>query len=281
MIRWLKKPISSEVSKYVECFWFLEKTEVNLGIDSPKLNPDPCAHIIISLPKQPYCYKSHNNHFQGYGNHWLYPFSNTLELDHAHAFSCIGIKFHVGALYSLKIIDFTQAKINTVTEMIFNEIKGNNTYNEQDLLTMAQTKPLICCETIERLIMPWFEQPFEDTHSKLTRKVMPLLPNHTINALGDILQCSQRTLERSFLKVTGLTLKQCQSMNKLEDILTYLYQRKTCDINWVDVAYQFGFSDQPHLIRYLKKQINLTPKNYAVKRELTIDVYGGIDLTKR
>lgn len=278
MIRWLKKPISSEVSKYIECFWFLDKTEDSSSIDRPKLNPDPCAHIIISLPKQPYCYTSHNSKFHGFGSHWLFPFSNTLELDHTHAFSSIGIKFHVGALYSLSIVDFTQDEINKVIEINFNEIKSNNTYTEQDLLKLAQTNPSSCCETIERLLMPWIEQPFEDTHSKLTRKVMPLLPNHTINTLGNILQCSQRTLERSFLKVTGLTLKQCQSMNKLEDILTFLYQRKAGDIDWVNVAYQFGFSDQPHLIRYLKKQINLTPKNYAVAREFTIDVYGGIDV---
>lgn len=45
---------------------------------------------------------------------------------------------------------------------------------------------------------------------------------------------------------------------------------------WVDVAYQFGFSDQPHLIRTLKKKIGLTPKAYSKDRGLVIDVYGGI-----
>ncbi|MCW1891302.1 helix-turn-helix domain-containing protein [Vibrio chagasii] len=65
-------------------------------------------------------------------------------------------------------------------------------------------------------------------------------------------------------------------MNKLEAMLEYLYKKELNDIDWLDVAYQFGFSDQPHLIRYLKKYlfIGLTPNTYAKEGGLTIDVYG-------
>ncbi|WP_332871137.1 MULTISPECIES: hypothetical protein [unclassified Shewanella] len=42
-------------------------------------------------------------------------------------------------------------------------------------------------------------------------------------------------------------------MNKLETMLEYLYQRNATDIDWVDVALTFDFSEQPHLIRQLKK----------------------------
>ncbi len=65
-------------------------------------------------------------------------------------------------------------------------------------------------------------------------------------------------------------------MNKLEAMLEYLYQRDIADIDWADIAMRFGFSDQPHLIRTLKKQIGLTPQHYAKQRGLTIDVYSGV-----
>lgn len=65
-------------------------------------------------------------------------------------------------------------------------------------------------------------------------------------------------------------------MQKLESLLEYLYHRDSQDIDWVDLAYQFGFSEQPHLIRYLKSQIGATPNNYVKQRDLTIDVYGGV-----
>ncbi|WP_348650709.1 hypothetical protein [Thalassomonas sp. RHCl1] len=52
-----------------------------------------------------------------------------------------------------------------------------------------------------------------------------------------------------------MTLKQCQPINKLEALLEHLYQRDIGDIDWVETSYQFGFSAQPHLIRYLKSQL--------------------------
>jgi len=45
---------------------------------------------------------------------------------------------------------------------------------------------------------------------------------------------------------------------------------------FVPMANQFGFSDQPHLIRTLKKQIGITPKAYSKERGLTINAYGGV-----
>ena len=66
-------------------------------------------------------------------------------------------------------------------------------------------------------------------------------------------------------------------MLKLDVILEHLYQREQSEINWVDLAFQFGFSDQPHFIRYLKQHINLTPRSYVQERGFTIDVYGGVE----
>ncbi len=66
-------------------------------------------------------------------------------------------------------------------------------------------------------------------------------------------------------------------MMRLEALITYLYRQKDIDINWLDVTYKFGFSDQPHLIRYLKGAIGVTPKEYLKQRNLTIDVYGGVE----
>lgn len=166
--------------------------------------------------------------------------------------------------------------VNTVSTINFEIFKDAADISEDELLVNAKDDPDKCTEILDKILLPLLANCYEDKHSEITKKTLPLLTDKPINELGDMLFCSQRTLERSFLKVTGFTLKQCQSMNKLEAILEYLYQRKQCDIDWVDIAYQFGFSDQPHLIRYLKQHINLTPKNYTKQRGFTIDVYGGV-----
>ncbi|MDC1256010.1 helix-turn-helix domain-containing protein [bacterium] len=275
MIRWLVQPKTLEVLKYVECYWYLEKSAG--GIEHPKLNPDPSAHLIISSQNQAYQYVIKDEVYKGKGSHWLYPYSHTIKLDHAKSFACIGIKFKVGALYSLNDIPFTKALLNTVNTINLESFKTADHNCEDELLATAKRSPDKCIKILDTMLHSLLVNCYEDKHSEMTSKILPLLTDAPINKLGDMLFCSQRTLERSFLKVTGFTLKQCQSMNKLEAILEYLHQRKQCDIDWVDIAYQFGFSDQPHLIRYLKQHINLTPQNYTEQRGFTIDVYGGVE----
>jgi AraC-like DNA-binding protein len=213
---------------------------------------------------------------EGKGSHWLFPHQQTLQLDHSQAFVHLGIKFRIGALYSLKIPTCAHPMLDAVEAFNLTSLFSMNGLVELDLIDYARNDPNLCCAKLDKLLQPWLENGKDDQHSELTNKVLPLLGHTLISDLSSALFCSQRTLERSFSRVTGLTLKQCQTMNKLEQMLEYLYQRSTSEIDWVEVAFQFGFSDQPHLIRHLKKQIGLTPKNYAKERGLTIDVYGGV-----
>lgn len=141
---------------------------------------------------------------------------------------------------------------------------------------MSQNNPEQCCEQLDALLTLWLKECSEDQHSKVTRKALQYLDTKSISKLGDQLYCSQRTLERSFQRVTGLTLKQCQSMNRLETMLEYLYLRDSTELDWAEIAFRFGFSDQPHLILYLKKELGFTPKTYEKERGLTIDAYGGV-----
>ncbi|MGS0826452.1 hypothetical protein ACVBIO_11620 [Shewanella sp. 0m-8] len=45
----------------------------------------------------------------------------------------------------------------------------------------------------------------------------------------------------------------------MEKMLEYVYQRDSAELDWVDVAFKFGSSEQPHFIRYLKKLLGFTP----------------------
>uniref|UniRef100_UPI0031454482 helix-turn-helix domain-containing protein n=1 Tax=Vibrio sp. S11_S32 TaxID=2720225 RepID=UPI0031454482 len=202
--------------------------------------------------------------------------------------------FRVGALYSLSLIhnchlDSVQA--TTIESLLRFSSSANAELNKQDrtqndahpltnttqsLIDLARLDPDKITKQLDVLFLVWLQSTKEDQHSQLTRKTLSFLQDTSISQLGLKLNCSQRTVERSFNRVTGLTLKQCQAMMRLEAMLEYLYQRDIADIDWADIAARFGFSDQPHLIRTLKKQIGLTPQHYAKQRGLTIDVYGGV-----
>lgn len=276
MISWLKHPQLPEVAKYIDCYWLIKKSPGSSSHPYPRLNPDPSAHLILSPQEQAYHYDMYTGVFNGLGSHWLFPYRQTIQLDHSKPFIHLGIKFHVGALYSIDIPEYCHPTLDAAKGVSLTTLLPESASLEQAHIEMALSLPNKCCEELDKMWLPWFEHCKEDQHSKITRSVLPLLNSTPISDLSNTLYCSHRTVERSFTRVTGFTLKQCQSMNKLEAMLEFLYERDPSEIDWAAVALEFGFSDQPHLIRHLKLQIGLTPRQYAIERGLTIDVYGAV-----
>jgi len=276
MKSWKLSPKIESVAKYVECYWFLEKELHDQSFSFPKLNPDPSAHLVISNLNSTYEY-AHSDKIQNVnGSHWIFPHLKTFTMDHSAPFKIIGIKFKVGALYSLKVNNFS-SKLDKIEMIDMNHLIGSNTFNPDELLVNAGGQEQQVCDILDEALRPWLSDRYEDKHSHLVRQIMLLLGNTAIAEIGEKLHRSQRTIERSFARVTGLSMKQTQSMIHLEEILNYLYQLNKEDINWADVANKFGFSDQPHLIRHLKSSIGKTPANYALDRDLTIDIYGNFE----
>ncbi|WP_285163705.1 helix-turn-helix domain-containing protein [Shewanella goraebulensis] len=293
---WMIPPIDSLVARYVECYWFINTVKDDDGIAHPKLNPDTCGHLILTPKYQAYDYQSEAYSTQGKGSHWLFPYNKTYTMDHSEPMTLLGIKFHTGALYSLNLEPNT-VEVNRIAqvdvEQLFQQFPPKpdsnlaaqlnvslDSYLESSLaslLQVGQQDQTACAELLDQLLLPWVSTAKDDKHSELVRKAIALPPEVVISQMGQQLHCSQRTLERSFLRVTGMTLKQCQSINKLDNLLTHLSKHENNDINWSDIAQQFGFSDQPHLIRYLKNAIGNTPREYAKSREFVIDIYGNFE----
>ena len=104
MNSWKQPPKQALVAQYVDCYWFLEKMSSDTGVDYPKLNPDPSATLIIAPKNQSYHFDLHNNVTEGMGCHMLMPNTSVITMDHTHPFLISGIKFKVGAVYSLNLI---------------------------------------------------------------------------------------------------------------------------------------------------------------------------------
>ncbi len=276
MRNWKRPPRDSNVAKYVECYWALEKEHDDVGENYPKLNPDPAAHLILAADEQKYQYTQNETPQKGDGCHWIFQHKKTFTMDHSKPFQVIGIKFQVGALYSLNNIG-SQSQLDNVESVCFNELVQSDTFELSALMAQAIDFPEQTCDSLDEFLLPWLLDSHDDKHRDLVHRALPLLESTPIAQIGKSLCCSQRTIERTFLRVTKLTLKQYRSMTRLEDILNYLYGLQDISVNWVDVANKFEFSDQPHLIRYLKNTIGATPGGYAKQRDLAIDVYGNFE----
>ena len=266
-------PLNPCLSKYIDCYWMIEKDDQDELHTHPRLNPDPTAHLIIASPNQTFYYQVDDDEVSGYGTHMILPHSRTIVLDHSKPFTIVGIKFHVGALYSLGFKPDLP-----LTDLITSDSDclpvGIEFIDTTALLNEASSNIEATCRILDAYLESWVCHSQEDKHSELVRSAISVLENNPISQIGRELHCSQRTVERTFSRVTGLTLKQYKSMLTLEDLLTFLYQNQDIDLNWSEIAAEFGFSDQPHFIRYLKSVIGATPGQYIKQRDLTIDIYG-------
>lgn len=279
MKNWKVSPKDPAIAQYIDCYWFLEKSQGDIGPEHPKLNPDPAAHIIIASSEQPYHYEYDDYLATGVGSHLILPYGKTYTLNHSKPFSVIGIKLKAGALYSLSLTP-SHPLLDEVIQFNLQQQLRLSASTEASLLSDYEDESL--GDQLDTLLQPLVASAKEDKHSALVRKALALfqstaLADIVLSDIGNQLGCSQRTIERSFSKVTGFTLKQYHSMLRLETMLEHLHKLPSQDINWTDIALDFGFSDQPHLIRYVKSTMGSTPGQYAEARDLAIDAYGNFE----
>lgn len=277
MENWKIEPKSSIVAKYIDCYWFLEKTHGDNTYGFPKLNPDPAGHLILTPQQQKFAYNLKPGTSTGMGNHLILPHSKTIIMDHRQPFLIFGIKFSVGAFYSLQF-PTAQPTLDDVIPVDFKNLFQLSTYNQEMLVGKNAGNREECRNYCDTLLLPSLSRVHEDRHSELVRRALILLAAELpLSAMGDNLNCSQRTVERSFIRVTGFSLKQYHSMERLELLLEHVHKLDSKRIDWADTAFKFGFSDQPHLIRYLKSSLGTTPGRYAKTRDLAIDSYGNFE----
>ena len=275
MKTWKLTPQKESIERLVECYWYLEKEANDTSESYPKLYPDPSSHLIITNSKQKYNY---NGQVQETGGcHWIYPYQNTYTIDHSEPFRILGIKFKIGALYSLPIIS-NKDQLNSVIAVDINKIIQLEELSLIGLLDKAAKEPESTRDFLNSKLQFMIHNSRDDKHSRLVSRVLNILPQTSIRKVGEQLHLSQRTVERSFTRVTHLTMKQCQSMLRLEQVLDFIYKQKIENIIWSDLASQFEFSDQPHFIRSLKNAIGKTPNEYSKHQDLAIDVYGNFEI---
>ncbi|UJW86896.1 helix-turn-helix domain-containing protein [Devosia sp. SL43] len=76
---------------------------------------------------------------------------------------------------------------------------------------------------------------------------------------GHPMAMSERTMQRHFLKTTGLTYKAFTQIERAQQAISLLQRGRPA----ADVAFALGYSDQPHMIRSLKAIMSQTPRQIA------------------
>lgn len=289
MIAW-KQPLAG-FEWLIHQVWYLE-VPADVVIDpKPHLIPNPRSHLLFTPPAQPYHYSFGDNQMTGVGCHLLAPNEHLLLLDDHAPLKRIGITFRPEGLY---LLNENAVSINRCgwtpmpNEMFGLEFQARLWEVMSGTEVTGLDEGYAVTMTSQRAALLVFLEEYFQQLSLETKKDRSFLiaqtvtlemdknADVTIEQLVACCACSRRTLERSFKQVTGLSLKQYQQMNRLEHIVLALYGQGHA-IDWTELSHQFGFSDQSHLIRTLKKQLNKTPSKYLKNRDLTIDIYGDFE----
>lgn len=115
----------------------------------------------------------------------------------------------------------------------------------------------------ERLELPTFENA-DDFVALLARRGY-IEQNRAVDAVlqGDVPPMSLRTLQRHFLKTTGITQNYWQQIQRAQRAAAALHTGKSL----AQVAVEAGYVDQSHMTRWLKHIIGRTPSEISRTRE--------------
>lgn len=262
----------ASVAECVECYWFLHKNVITQQDNHyPRLNPDPSLHLILTDSEYLFNYRYSSKVFKGKGSHLMTPTNQSVILDHSRPFRFLGVKFRVGATCSFPNT-LTANEVHTSGDLI----DLFQPHLSSRLLDLVTADPQACAKEMDKVFEAFLSNhPLGDDF---------WFVNQCVNA-GTQVKCkdiakqlgiSQRSLERKFRGATGLTFKQWQLMERLEQVLEFFSQNKNSEVDLAKLALDFGFSDQAHFSRFVKQHMGLTPNRYYNDGGFTIDIYGGL-----
>ena len=121
-------------------------------------------------------------------------------------------------------------------------------------------------ENIIHLLFQYFIQKKNKLDLSVRKAIQYIIDSKgqiSIKEIATRLEINIRTLERRFLKETGISAKQFANISQFQ---ATLHQLTTKDyVKLTDIVYENGFSDQSHFIRVFKAFTGKTPKKFVMK----------------
>jgi len=256
--------IDENMKKFIHSYSILKHTWNRK--EKPKLFPLTSGHIIINFGDG-YTIKDGEKVLDIEDHLVFYPSTKTLDVIYKTKTCLVGIEFSPQGLYYLN-----KGKSN----VNLNSISYLNVEDEKLYKIIGDNKEDLLKENFS-ILNDYFNQKFEkyffDKDLLLIDSVLKKISTTNI-LIKDIvvdLKVSSRSLERKFKRNTGMTLKKYKLISKLNKLLEDIYMIN--NIHWGELSVKYGFYDQPHMIKELKKYLGRSPREYLKNRDLLGDLF--------
>lgn len=247
------EPQLPEVKKHIDHYWIL--SNINLfSLDSsymyayPGITPD----MIIVLDGQ-YTITYMGKKITSNRSRLFSFIHEEIFIDFSELKSCVVIKFKSRGLSSLK--PFLAIEAETI--MRDSVAYADDVFGlEIELLRiyLLQLNP----ETIANELDQWFATRYKkEREGFIVEMAQEVSASCDLKMIMEATNYSYSTLERYFKKDTGLTPKRFQSLQRYKKAVRELYVTRNSD--WQHYVLKYGYYDQSHFIKEIKRYTNHTP----------------------
>lgn len=184
----------------------------------------------------------------------LYSFlPNDIILDLSTLSSFIVVQFKSRALSSL--LPFVNQKAEDIMRQPICKIED---IIEPGIHRFCQHLQQLSPEKIVYELDEWFRKMHHSNHTGFLAELANDLPAYTPAALRQLTGYSYSTLERHFKRDTGLSPKSYQSLQRYKLAVKEIYQTRNED--WLHYVHRYGYYDQSHFIKEIKRYTSFTPQ---------------------
>ncbi|UII74664.1 helix-turn-helix domain-containing protein [Flagellimonas sp. HMM57] len=247
------EPQLPEVKRHIDHYWILNSADL-LTLNSthmyayPGITPD----MIIVLEGH-YSLSYQGENFRS-NRSLLFSFIHEkVHIDFSALKRCIVVKFKSRALSSLKPFIRVGADIIMKNSVAFTEdVFGIGMQKLNDYLKTCVPELLVC--TLDS----WFAQRYrKEGEGFIVEMSQEVSTDCDLSTIMHTTGYSYSTLERYFKKETGLTPKAFQTLQRFKKVLRELSTTKNQD--WQHYVLQYGYYDQSHFIKEMKRFTGNTP----------------------
>ncbi|WP_070963990.1 helix-turn-helix domain-containing protein [Vibrio sonorensis] len=265
MEKWILYPTDKMVKEHVSQLYFIRKKDGSENGEIMRLLPQCSSYAIFTESDSFFSYSGKNKYLKNLSNHFLYPLEDSMEVKFTLPINLLAIRFKPGLVYNIWGAESANYKNSVLPIEVLDKNKFDSLHKVcLDIFECQPNEKNI--KKLEKSIKEFLQWSIkEEPKSKLVRRSLEKLESRSISSVCSEIGCSRRTLERHFKGVTGFTMNQYKDIQILHKIVDELRSGK--EVNWTELAQNYGFFDQSHLIKHFKKMLGVTPTEFLEHTE--------------
>jgi AraC-like DNA-binding protein len=255
---------SPALAQYLECLWFLSATDSSNSA-SERVLPDGCVEWIFHLGS-PFQHSIATG-TTGITGEWerqprsfvVGELTRFLLLQPTGEVAVMGVRFRPGGAYRFlpfPLSDFTDSTVPTCDVWC-----REGAYLEDAVLEARnnlQRKQLVEGFLLQQLVTTAPRPRFDAAVKEIIRTRGQTRVHEVANAVG----WSSRQLERDFRVSVGLSPKSFSRIIRFQNLMRLVGEGTLRE--WVNLAIEGGYSDQPHMVREFREFAGHTPSERGI-----------------